>query len=107
MAGFLGMSNTGLIVGVILVVAIPIIIGRISEIVRWAYQQKMEMAKMETVGESDISARLERLEQAVGIIAGDMQRLSESQRLTPVISPPTTFPSRAATEILESERIGR
>ena len=87
MGSFLGMSNTGLVVGVMLVVAVPLIIGRISEIVRWAYQQKMEMAKRGTLGESDISARLERLEQAVGIIAREMQRLSESQHAVAELPP--------------------
>lgn len=107
MSSFLGMSNTGLIVGVILVVAIPLIIGRIREAVGWAYQRKIEAMKIQTLGESDISARLERLEQAVGIIAGEMQRLSDAQQSAPVISAPTTFSSRTAIETPESERIGR
>jgi hypothetical protein len=90
MGSFLGMSNTGLIVGVILVVAIPIIIGRVRGAVAWAYERKMEATKMETLGESDISARLERLEQAVEIIAGEMQRLSEAQKTPAEISPSAT-----------------
>lgn len=79
MGSFLGMSNTGLVVGVMLVVLIPIVIGRISEVVKWAYQKKMEAAKMENLQAPELSARLDRLEQAVGIIAGEMQRLSEAQ----------------------------
>jgi hypothetical protein len=102
------MSNTGLVVGVALVVFIPLLIGRIRDTVAWAYKRKMEATKQETLGESDISARLERLEQAVGIIAGEMQRLGDAQRSAQAISPPTTFQSaRALTEIPESERIGR
>ena len=87
MGSFLGMSNTGLIVGVILVIAIPIIVGRIRDTVAWAYQRKMEAAKTEALGESDISARLERLEHAVGIIAGEMQRLSETQHAAGELPP--------------------
>lgn len=107
MSSFLGMSNTGLIVGVILVVAIPLIIGRIRDTVAWAYQRKMEAMNTASLGESGISARLERLEHAVGIIAGEMQRISDAQKSAPVISPPTTFSSPTASKTSESENIGR
>ncbi len=92
MGSFLGMSNTGLIVGVVLVIAIPMIIGRIRDTVAWAYQRKMELeaTKSGTLAESDLSARLERLEQAVGIIAGEMQRLSEAQKAPTEILPSAT-----------------
>lgn len=84
-----------LIIGVLVVIAVPTVIGQVRSAVVWAiHQKRADMAKR-SMPASDISRQLETLQQSVDAMAVEVERISEWQRATslPLPVPPRKIES--------------
>lgn len=69
-----------LIVGVLVVIAVPTVIGQVRSLVVWAVQLKRADMAKRSVPADDISRQLELLQQSVDAMAVEVERISEWQR---------------------------
>jgi hypothetical protein len=69
-----------LIVGVLVVIAVPTVIGQVRSAVVWAVQLKRADMAKRSVPAADIARQLELLQQSVDAMAVEVERISEWQR---------------------------
>lgn len=69
-----------LIVGVLVVIAVPTVIGQVRSAVVWAVQLKRADMAKRSVPAGDIARQLELLQQSVDAMAVEVERISEWQR---------------------------
>jgi hypothetical protein len=69
-----------LIVGVLIVIAVPTVIGQVRSAVVWAVQLKRADIAKRSMPAPDISCQLELLQQSVDAMAIEVERISEWQR---------------------------
>jgi hypothetical protein len=74
------MSIDGVLVPIIALVSVPIM--AIGWPLARAYARRMERGETRERIPSDVTARLERMEQAIDSIAVEVERISEGQRFT-------------------------
>jgi len=85
-----------LIVGVLIVIAVPTVIGQIRSVVVWAVQLKRADMAKRSVPPTDISGQLELLQQSVDAMAVEVERISEWQRAAALPPPVTRRPIEAS-----------
>jgi hypothetical protein len=82
-----------LVVAVIIVIAIPILMGQVRSIVTWAIQLKRADIARRSIPVGDVSHQLELLQQSVDAMAIEVERISEAQRAAARPQLEATFPS--------------
>jgi hypothetical protein len=84
-----------LIVGVLIVIAVPTVIGQVRSLVVWAVQLKRADIAKRSAPAADVSRQLELLQQSVDAMAVEVERISEWQRAASL--PPPVIPRQIET----------
>jgi hypothetical protein len=85
-----------LIVGVLIVIAVPTLIGQIRSVVMWAVQLKRGDIARNCFPAGDVSRQLQLLQQSVDAMAIEVERISEVQRATALPGLEASFASETA-----------